>query len=269
MRWGCAVIPASGQSYVQAIAEYEALVGVDKNTMPIRRAYDSGVPSSVSNSQLRVELNSNKDREVLYSIHPKMTTDTATLDSLAHSIADSGLRVRVICNHEPVDEMDGQTFINIYQRSAPFFRNLGIPFGVCYTNWSINLPYSNQQSALQYYWPGDDNVDFLAFDEYPTELKTQSTAIPMADRTLRVCQFADSHNIPLVLAEYGVDKAWPVGASETWLRGVTDWAQQRDSMYRPVDLLYFSIQNVAKGWDYRLGNHEENVDAIKDMIGIV
>lgn len=265
MKWGVAVTPTSGQTYAQAISAYETLVGA---TLPMRRAYDGAPPSSIGASQLNVDVGTG--RKVVYSIKPTITTSIVTMDSLAQGIANSGLDVDVAIYHEPVDNMTGSDFIALYQRSAPSFRNLGIPVGVIYTNYSCNLPYGNAQSALHAYWPGASVVDWVGIDEYPiNEITSTKDALPMDQRTRRVCQFVDALGKPLILCEYGVDAAWDVVKSDRWLRSVLDWARQRRQLYRPVDLLYFSIADSAGAWDYRLGSHTEYIDAIKDMIGVI
>ena len=260
---GAAVIPATGQSWAEAIAEFEAATG---RPMPVRRCYDSTPPASIAGGQLKNDVGL---RASVYSIKPTMSTPISTLDALAADIAASGHSVDVILHHEPVDDMSGPDFIALYQRCAPSFREAGIPVGVCFTNWSCNLPYSDPQSALAHYWPGDDLVDFLAIDEYPIgEITSTKDATPMEQRTRRVCQFAAARGIPLGLAEYGVDASWDAKKADNWLRSVTDWAQARAVAGTPLRFMtYFSC--VSSPYDWRLTNRPEYVDSYVDSYTIL
>lgn len=265
---GAAVTPASGQTWPQAIASFEAATG---RPMPVRRCYDSTPPTSVAGGQLKYDVG---QRASVYSIKPTMSTPIATLDALAADIVATGHACDVIIYHEPVDNMTGQAFIDLYQRSAPSFRAAGVPVGVCYTNWSCNLPYSDSQSALAHYWPGDGLVDFIAIDEYPIgEIPAAGStstkdATPMDARTRRVCQFADARGIPLGLAEYGVDTTWDVKKSDAWLRSVGDWAQARNAAGKPLRFMtYFSC--VASPYNWVITNHLEQVDAYTDSYRIL
>jgi hypothetical protein len=79
---------------------------------------------------------------------------------------------------------------------------------VCFTNWSCNLAYSDSQSALAHYWPGDGLVDFIAIDEYPIgEITSTKDATPMEQRARRVAQFADARGIPS--ASPNTASMWP------------------------------------------------------------
>jgi hypothetical protein len=52
---------------------------------------------------------------------------------------------------------------DLYQRSCAPFRAAGVPVGLVFTNCSApRLAYSDPQSALHTYWPGDGLVDFIA-----------------------------------------------------------------------------------------------------------
>lgn len=254
---GAAVTPKPGQSWRQAIAEFERLTG---RIMPVRRSYDGVPPSSIAASTMRYDLGV---RHSVWSIKPTPRTPRATLKSLATSIAAIGHSCDLIIHHEPVDNMTGPEFTSLYQRSAPPFRAAGISVGVCYTNWSCNLPYSNGQSALRHYWPGDSIVDFIAIDEYPIgEITATRDAVPMAQRTRRVTQFADARDIPLGLAEYGVDGAWNTTKAERWLRSVTDWARLRQSQNRPLRWMCYFNSDI--GGDWWLANEPQYVDAYTD-----
>lgn len=265
---GAAVIPASGQTWPQAIAAFETATA---RPMPVRRCYDGAPPTSVAGGQLKYDLGVRKS---VYSIKPTMSTPIATLDALAADIVATGHDCDVIIYHEPVDNMTGPDFIALYQRCAPSFRAAGVPVGVCYTNWSCNLAYSDPTSALAHYWPGDGLVDFIAIDEYPIgEIPAAGStstkdATPMDARTRRVCQFADARGIPLGLAEYGVDTTWDVKKSDAWLRSVSDWAQARADAGRPLRwMTYFSC--MASPYDWRITNRPEFADAYADSCHIL
>lgn len=253
---GAAVTTKTGQTWVAAISEFEALTG---RPLPVRRCYDGAPYADISQSQAKHDLGKRKS---VLSIKPSLSTPLSTLDSLASSIVAAAHPCDVIIYHEPVDNMSGGVFLDLYQRSAPPFRATGIPTGVCYTNWSANLPYSDSQSALKHYWPGDDVVDFLAIDEYPFGNDFTS----MADRTRRACQFADARGVPLGLAEYGVDTTWDAAKSEKWLRSVTDWAQLRALQGRPLRwMAYFHAGPPASvGGTWWLDSKPEYVDAYTD-----
>lgn len=260
---GAAVTPVAGQTWPDAIAHFETVTG---RLMPVRRCYDSTPPADISSSQMAIDVGV---RPSVYSLKPSMSTPLSTLESLASSIVTAGHTCDVIIYHEPVDNMDGGTFVSLYERSAQPFRDAGIPTGVCYTNYSCNRPYSDTESALAYYWPGDDIVDFIAIDEYPVNeipaIGSTSTkdALPMDQRTRRVCQFADRRGIPLGLAEYGVDSSWDVTKSDRWLRSVSDWADARAAAGRPLRwACYFSINSST--YSYALDNRAEYVDAYTD-----
>lgn len=260
---GAAVLPTAGQTWTQAIGAFEQTTG---RPMPFRRCYDNTPPTSIAGGQLKRDVGL---RQSIYSIKPTADTPTSDLDALAASIAAAQHPCDVIIRHEPVDEMTGDDFIALYQRCAPPFRAHGIPVGVCYTNWSINLPYDNQQSALAHYWPGPNLVDFLAIDEYPKEIATTGTATPMDARTLRVTQFADSQGVPLGLAEYAVDNTWPAAASETWLRTVTAWAQAREANGTPLRwMAYYSCDSPVGKFHYTL-TRPEYVTAYTDSYNLL
>lgn len=253
---GAAVTPKPGQTWSAAIWEFETQTG---RSMPVRRCYDGAPPASVGTSQLRHDLGV---RASVYSIKPRLDTPVATLEALAADIAAQAHPCDVIIYHEPVDNMSGEAFIDLYRRSAPPFRAAGVAVGVCFTNWSCNLPYSDPQSALRHYWPGDGLVDFLAIDEYPVgEITSTTDAAPMEVRARRVCQFADARGIPLGLAEYGVDASWDVAKADRWLRSVTDWGRARAALGRPLRWACYFHSDV--GGDYRL-THDEHLDAYGD-----
>jgi hypothetical protein len=261
---GAAVTPASGQTWPDAIAHFESVAG---RALPVRRCYDATPPADITASQMRFDLGV---RRSVYSFKPTMSTPLSTLESLAASIANAGHLCDVIIYHEPVDNMSGPDFIALYQRSAEPFRMAGIPTGVCFTNWSCNLPYSDSKSALARYWPGDDAVDFITIDEYPIgEIPAAGStstkdALPMDARTRRVCQFADARGIPLGLAEYGVDSAWDVTKADRWLRSVTDWAAARAQAGRPLRWACYFSSNVTGSYSYALDGRQEYVDAYTD-----
>lgn len=254
---GAAVTPTTGQTWAQAITAFETTTG---RPMPVRRCYDGAPPTSIAGGQLAKDLGL---RASVYSIKPTMSTPIATLDSLAADIVANEHPCDVIIYHEPVDNMSGADFIALYQRSAPSFRGAGVPVGVCFTNWSCNLAFSDSQSALAHYWPGDGLVDRLWIDEYPTgEITSTKDATPMDVRTRRVCQFADTHGVQLGLAEYGVDAAWDTLKAERWLRSVTDWANARADAGKPLAAACYFSSDV--GGNYWLSNKPEYVSAYTD-----
>lgn len=261
-RVGAAVTLRPGQSWAQAITEFETATG---RTMPVRRCYDGAPVTDVGASSARYDL---KVRKSLLSIKPTMSTPLSTLTALAESIVTAEHECDVIVYHEPVDNMTGPEFVDLYQRTAAPLRSVGVPVGVCFTNWSCNLPYSNSQSALEHYWPGDGLVDFLAIDEYPVgEITSTKDATPMDQRARRVTQFAAAHGVDLTLAEYGVDGGVDQAKAERWLRSVTDWADDLAARGRPLrDMCYFSSD---VGGNYWLTNHDEFVDAYTDGYSIL
>jgi len=263
------VTPRSGQSWLDAISEFEAATD---RVMPVRRCYDGAPTTDIATSAARWDLGV---RRSVLSIKPTMSTPTTTLESLAASIVAAGHDCDAIVYHEPVDNMSGADFIALYQRTAAPLRAAGVSTGVCFTNWSCNLPYSDPQSALAHYWPGDGVVDFLAIDEYPIgEIPAAGStstkdAVPMDVRTRRVCQYADARGIRLNLAEYGVDSAWDPAKSEKWLRSVTDWAKARAAAGTPLDwACYFSI-NTTGQFSYAVSNRAEFIDAYTDSYRIL
>jgi hypothetical protein len=258
---GAAVTPLAGQTWVAAISAFETLTG---RPLPIRRCFDGAPPSSVGSSQLRHDLGVRKS---IYSIKPTMSTPLATLQALAADIVAKGAQCDVIIYHEPVDNMSGDAFISLYRRSALPFRAVGLKVGVCFTNYSCNLPSSNPQSALYHYWPAANIVDFIAIDEYPIgEITSTADATPMDVRTRRVCQFADARGISLGLAEYGVDASWNVTKSERWMRSVTAWGRKRAKLGHPLRWVSYFHSDV--GGNYRLA-HIENLDAYDDAIPLL
>jgi hypothetical protein len=260
---GAAVLPTGSQTWPQAITAFEAATG---RAMPIRRCYDQAPPSSIAGGQLKHDLGL---RASIYSIKPTISTPLATLESLAADIVANEHPCDVIIYHEPVDNMVGADFIALYQRSCQPFRDQGIPVGVCYTNYSCNLPYSDPKSALHGYWPGDSLVDFIAIDEYPKgEITSTTDAVPMDQRTRRVTEFADARGISLGLAEYGVDGSWDVAKSDRWLRSVTDWAEAREVAGRPLPwMTYFSC--VASPYNWTITNKAEFVDSYTDSYRVL
>ncbi|MEU8120823.1 hypothetical protein AB0C21_19105 [Spirillospora sp. NPDC049024] len=258
---GAAVTPLSGQTWTAAISSFETLTG---RPLPVRRCYDGAPPSSVSASQLRHDLGVRKS---IYSIKPTMSTPLSTLQALAADIVAKGAQCDLIIYHEPVDNMSGDAFISLYKRSAPPFRAAGVKVGVCFTNYSCNLPYSNPQSALHHYWPDAGMVDFIAIDEYPVgEITSSTDAAPMDVRTRRVCQFADARGLPLGLAEYGVDASWDVTKSDRWMRSVTDWGRIRARLGFPLRWASYFHSDV--GGNYRL-THPEHLDAYSDTVQLL
>ncbi|WUI02433.1 hypothetical protein OHR68_11720 [Spirillospora sp. NBC_00431] len=253
---GAAVTTKPGQTPAQAVAAFEELTG---RAMPLRRCYDGAPPSSVAKSQMRHDVGRRKSA---YSIKPRLDTPLATLEALAADIVARGHDCDVMIYAEPVDNMAGPDFIELYRRSAPPFRAAGVPVGVCYTNWSVNLPNSDRKSALHRYWPGDDLVDFIAIDEYPINEITSGKDAPAMDvRTRRVCRFADARGLPLGLAEYGVNSAWNVAKSDRWLRSVTDWARARAAIGKPLRWACYFHSDV--GGNYWL-THPKHVDTYID-----
>lgn len=254
---GAAVTPKTGQTWTAAIGEFEATTA---RPMDVRRCYDGAPPSSIAASQMAKDLGL---RRSAVSFKPTLTTPMSTFEALAADIAANEHPCDVIIYHEPVDNMSGDDFIALYQRSAPPFRAAGVPVGVCFTNWSCNLAYSDSQSALAHYWPGDGLVDFLAIDEYPIgEITSTKDAVPMDVRTRRVCQFADVHGVQLGLAEYGVDAAWDTLKAERWMRSVTDWANARAETGKPLRWACYFNSDV--GGNYWLANKPEYVSAYTD-----
>src|SRR5690242_7133473 len=88
---GAAVTPTTGQSWADAINDFEAAIGWP---LPVRRAYDKTVPSSVAASALSHDVG--QDRRVVYSIKPTISTSLSTLGSLAADLAEQGLDVDLI-----------------------------------------------------------------------------------------------------------------------------------------------------------------------------
>lgn len=265
---GAAINMKPGQTWPGAIADFERITN---RTMGVRRAYDKDPVPSLTQSQARHDYNFSIGaslRRTLYSIKPNGSTPLATLEAFAKDVADKGHDLSTIIYHEPVDNMSGSTFVKLYKRCAPPLRATGMRVGVCYTNWSATVKTAEDpQNALLNYWPGDDIVDFIAFDEYPIELASQPDAEPMDERARRLVQFAKVHNKPLSLAEFGVDKAWPEAGAEAWLRSVTDWAEEMDEDAEPLeDICYF---HAAVGGNFWLDNQPEYVNAYRDMYDLL
>ena len=261
---GAAVAPTSGQSWDAAIAAFEALTG---GPLPVRRAYDGSPVGDIASSNAQYDLGV---RKTILSIKPTMTTMLSTLTSLADSIVAAGHECDVVIYHEPVDNMTGDEFIALYQRSCTPFRTAGVPVGVCFTNWSCSLPFSDPQSALAHYWPGDGLVDFVYIDEYPIgEITSTKDAVPMSARTRRVSQFCDARGVYLGVAEYGVDVTWDAKKSDAWLRSVTDWARERADLGRPLRALCYWHNAVSGGADYHLNSHPEYVAAYGDACALL
>lgn len=259
---GAAVGAKSGQTRAQAIAAFEQLTG---RTIPIRRCYDSGVPTSLSTSAAKYDVGV---RASILSFKPTLSTDLAVLESLATSIVTAGHPCDVIVYHEPVDDMPGPDFIALYKRSCAPFRDAGVPVGVCYTNYSANLPYSDSKNPLRYYWPGEEFVDFLAIDKYTVgEITATLDAAPIDEQTRRVAQFADARGVQLGLAEYAVDGSQDVTKNDRWMRSVADWAFDRIATGRP--LRWMSYFSAATGGNYWLENKAEYVDAYVDSYRIM
>jgi hypothetical protein len=259
---GAAVTTKTGQTWPQAISDFEATSG---RLMPVRRCYDGAPVSDIASSSAKYDLGARKS---VLSMKPTITTPLTTLNALAASIKAAGHDCDVIIYHEPVDNMTGPDFIALYQRSAAPFRDAGIPVGVCYTNYSCNLVFSDTKSALAHYWPGDSVVDFLAIDEYPIgEITSTKDALPMDQRTRRVCQFADARGIQVGLAEYGVDAAWDTVKAERWMRSVTDWANVRAAAGKPLRWGCYFSSDV--GGNYWLSNKPEYVSAYTDSYKIL
>jgi len=262
---GAAVVPSAGQSWASAITGFEAATG---RPMPVRRTYDSTTPSSVAASQLNHEVG--QGRRTVHSIKCTASTSLSTLESLAASIVDACLDVDLILHHEPVDNYtDGADYVAMYRRNCVPFREAGIPVGVCYTNWSVNLAYADADSALAHFWPGEDVVDFVSIDEYPfNEITSTKDAVPMELRCRRIEQWCDARGIDLGLAEYGVDGSWDAKRADAWLRSVTRWAQLRASLGKPLRwMTYFSC--IASPYDWRITNKPEYVDSYVDSYRIL
>lgn len=269
---GAAVLPTSGQTWATAINTFGQTTN---RPLPVRRCYDGAPPTSIAGGQLSKDLG---QRASIYSIKPSMSTPLTTLQALAADMVAKQHPCDVIIYHEPVDNFPNPAdYIALYQRCAPVFRDAGISTGVCFTNWSCNLPASDPKSALAHYWPGDDQVDFLAVDVYPDKGEippagstSTADALPMAERTRRVVQFADVRGLDLTIAEYGVDGPCDAFKGDRWLRSVTDWAEYRTSIGKPPRALcYYSIKDTAGAWDYRLDNHAEYVTAYTDSYRIL
>lgn len=258
---GAAISTKTGQTNPDAISAFEDLTG---SYLRMRRCYDSGVPTSISTSAMRHDLG---QRKSLYSFKPTSTTDLATLETFAATIETAAHDCDVVIYHEPADNMSAQSFKALYRRSCGPFRDRGIPVGVIFTNWTCNLPRTDAKSVLPAYYPGDDVVDFIGIDEYPGKGGVSNPDFtPMINLTERVSQFADAHNKPLGLAEYGVDNTWNVQSCELWMRRVTEWVRWRDSIGSPLRWFSYFHSNVAGNW--WLDNHAEYVDAYKDAIAI-
>lgn len=260
---GAAITTKSGQTWAQAISAFETLT---ERYLPVRRCYDGAPVADINSSAAKHDLGLRKS---VLSIKPTISTSLSTMESLAASIVAANHECDVIIYHEPVDNMSGADFIALYQRSCVPFRDKGIPVGVCYTNWSATqLAYTDTQSALVNYWPGDTLVDFIAIDEYPiNEISSTKDTLPMEERVRRVAQFADVLGKPLSLTEFGVQGTWDVIKSERWFRSVTDWALQRAQAGVPLrDVCYF---HSDVGGAYWLDSHGEYVDAYKDMAALL
>jgi hypothetical protein len=264
---GAAVLPTTGQSWADTIAGFESAT---RRPMPVRRVYDGAPPSSVAGGQLKHDVGQN--RKVVYSIKPTISTSLDLLAGLAASIKDAGLDVDLIIRHEPVDEfVDGADFVALYRRNCVPFLEAGIPVGVCYTNWSVNLPYSDPDSALAHFWPGGDVVKFAAIDEYPyNEITSTKDATPMELRCRRIEQWCDARGVSLGLAEYGVDITWDPKKADAWLRSVTRWADLRAGLGRPLRwMTYFSCDPTDSPYNWTLTNKPEYVDAYVDSYRIL
>lgn len=262
---GAAITVLPGQTNAQAIESYENITG---RLLNVRRCYDGAPASDIANSAAKHDLGKRKS---ILSIKPTLSTSLATLESLAASIVNAAHSCDIIIYHEPVDNMSGSDFINLYLRSCQPFRDKNIPVGVCYTNWSVNLEYSDSQSALEHYWPGNDIVDFIAIDEYPASASGTPDYTPLSERTRRVTQFADTRGKPLSLTEFGIRSGWDTRKSETWIRSVTDWASWRALEGAPLrDICYFhSDVGAGTGNSWWLNNKAEYVDALRDMYDLV
>lgn len=258
---GAAVTLKTGQTWPQAITEFETLTG---RPMQVRRCYDNAPVADISLSNAKHDLGL---RASILSIKPSLATPVTTLETLAASIITAGHDCDVIIYHEPVDNMTGPAFVDLYQYAAAPLRAAGVKVGVCYTNWSCNLPWTDPQSALKNYWPGDGVVDFISIDEYPIgEITSTKDAVPMDVRTQRVAQFADARGISLGLAEFGVDGTWDIVKSERWLRSVTDWATARKAAGTPLRWMTYFSSDV--GGSYWLSNKGEYVQAYTEMAAI-
>lgn len=262
--FGTAVTVKSGQTWAQAISAFETLTG---RPLPVRRCYDGAPVTDLSSSAAKHDYDFTANvslRKSLLSIKPTMTTPISTLESFANSLVTRNHQCDIIIYHEPVDNMTGPDFIALYQRSAQPFRDRGIPVGVCYTNWSANLPFSNSQSALKYYWPGDSIVDFVGFDEYPAPYTSDYS--DMSVRARRITQFATSRGKPLSLCEYAICSDSDPAKGEIWMRSIQEWSSH--NLVR--DICYFhSDVGGTSGRTFWLDNKPEYVQAYKDLATLV
>ncbi|MEU8259785.1 glycosyl hydrolase [Micromonospora sp. NPDC048999] len=108
------------------------------------------------------------------------------------------------------------------------------------------------------YYPGDDQVDWLCADVYPSP---EWNSFP--DRMDHFMAFAQQHPRPVVVGEFGLTQEGKPGQRADWLREVGPYLKKHPQIKAAV---YFAARQTTKPlYDSTFGDDPESAAVFRDM----
>ncbi|GAB3245020.1 glycoside hydrolase family 26 protein [Kineosporia babensis] len=187
------------------------------------------------------------------------------LESYAEAIADSGAE-RVLIRY--AFEMDGALnrdwvrsgpdFIRAWQHVRSKFEGLPVEWV-----WSPNAPaFDGTNGGVDQYWPGDDQVDWIAADGYNFYTCADHRYWKSFDEIFTpFLEWAESKEKPLMLAEFGSlrDPEQPARQAE-W---IADSVSRASTHPQLKALVYFNSD--GQGCDWRLDSSDHTNAMLPDL----
>ncbi|MFC4149362.1 glycoside hydrolase family 26 protein [Micromonospora mangrovi] len=118
--------------------------------------------------------------------------------------------------------------------------------------------FAEDERAAEAYYPGDDQVDWLCADVYPSPEWNS-----FSNRMDHFMAFAQKHPRPVVIGEFGLTQEGRPGQRAGWLREVGPYLKKHPQIKAA---LYFAAKQTQKPlYDSTFGNDPESAKVFREM----
>jgi len=234
--------------YSQGLLEYEA---VAQNTPDIIHFYKRNAATFPTSDEIAQSQRTGKQRSLLfYNWKPSATLTwreianggaDAALTTVANGIKQYPHKLFLTIWHEPEDDggtgsgMTPADYVAMYRHLVQGMRDRGVTNVVFVMNY---MGFANWSNVVDAYYPGNDVVDWIAYDPYGGSNATDMSKVLNNGKTSTWPGFyawavAKAPGKPIMLAEWGIDLATQP-AAPTIIDGATSIVQSQFPMLKAL-----------------------------------
>lgn len=219
--------------------EVQSFIALTGQALQIRRvSFGNQIPTGLGGSLVAADAGV---REVSMDFQPDATTSPLQLDAFLASCAAGGLSgdVTIWAKVAPETFDSPEEYFAILQDYVPVIRRNGFNHV-----WAVQNSDIVHNDALERWYPGDDLVDVIAPTFFAQAL---APGDPGTDTLAEIGNFANAHQIPLGLTEFGVDSSqFTEAQGDAFLRYVSEFFSRRAALGKPNgNLLYLSAGSFS------------------------